>query len=755
MRLKHPNVVLLVGWCSETQYIPMEFNGTYVCAEKPERLLCLEYMPKGNLRGFLSDESSGLGWDTRYKIIQGICYGLRYLHEEWQLNAPIVHMDLKPANILLDNNMVPKIADFGLSRLFSEEKTWTCTISRNGTLGYMSPEYINKGIVSTKSDIFSLGVIIIEIVTGHRDYPDDTGTPSEEFIEIVLHNWSQRNMIKKLSGVSLEVDYQQIRRCIQIGLDCVKIDRSKRLTISQIIKALHRPESADPSNIKGVDRHQSEQRQKKTALLRIRVIFTTVVFVVLLKKRGISQESCMNFKEISSISQKKCRNRKKFPGSKQAPSPPLHSPAAPSNTSGLLPTDRMDSLFSPRCVWVDGPIIVGAGPSGLAVAACLQEQGVPYVILERANCIAPLWQKRTYNRLKLHLPKQFHELPRMAFPDHYPKYPARRQFIDYFEHYAAKFEIKPEFSTTVLSAHYDNTSGLWRVATTSSSSSAPANGGGDMEYISRWLVVAMGVNADTVVPDISGLDAFDGKVTHVSNYKSGEAYTGKRVLVVGCGNSGMEVLLDLFNHGARPAMVVGDAVHVLPHKVLGKFTFELAMLLMRWLPIWIVDKIMVLLAWLVHGNLGKLGLHRPATGPFKLMEKHGRTPVLDYGALACIRAGDIAIVPAVTRFGKGGQVELTDGRTLNFDAVILASNVPQWLQGNDFFNKDGYPKTAFPHGWKGQSGLYAIDFTRRALSGTFADAVRIAKDLGNIWRGETKPRKRAGACGRRCISVFW
>ena len=81
-----------------------------------------------------ADESSGLGWDTRYKIIQGICYGLRYLHEEWQLNAPIVHMDLKPANILLDNNMVPKIADFGLCRLFSGEKTWTCTISRDGTL---------------------------------------------------------------------------------------------------------------------------------------------------------------------------------------------------------------------------------------------------------------------------------------------------------------------------------------------------------------------------------------------------------------------------------------------------------------------------------------------------------------------------------------------------------------------------------------------------------------------------------------------
>ena len=80
-----------------------------------------------------ADESSGLGWDTRYKIIQGICYGLRYLHEEWQLNVPIIHMDLKPANILLDNNMVPKIADFGISRCFDEKQTHTVTSKIVGT----------------------------------------------------------------------------------------------------------------------------------------------------------------------------------------------------------------------------------------------------------------------------------------------------------------------------------------------------------------------------------------------------------------------------------------------------------------------------------------------------------------------------------------------------------------------------------------------------------------------------------------------
>ncbi|KAJ1269973.1 hypothetical protein BS78_06G019200 [Paspalum vaginatum] len=419
----------------------------------------------------------------------------------------------------------------------------------------------------------------------------------------------------------------------------------------------------------------------------------------------------------------------------------------------LLPADRMDSLFSPRCVWVNGPIIVGAGPSGLAVAACLREQGVPYVMLERADCIASLWQKRTYDRLKLHLPKQFCQLPRMPFPEHYPEYPTRRQFIDYLEDYAAAFEIKPKFNTTVQSARYDETSGLWRMQ------SATSSGDVVMEYIGRWLVVATGENAESVVPDIPGLDGFEGKVTHVSDYKSGDAYRGQRVLVVGCGNSGMEVSLDLCDHGARPAMVVRDAVHVLPREVLGKSTFELAVLLMRWLPLWLADWIMIILAWLVLGNLARLGMRRPAAGPLELKETHGRTPVLDCGALARIRAGDIDVVPAVKSFGKGGRVELTDGRVLAVDAVVLAtgyrSNVPQWLQVNDFFNKDGYPKTAFPHGWKGQKGLYAVGFTRRGLSGASADAVRIAKDLGNVWREETKPTKRAGACHRRCISVVF
>ena len=217
-----------------------------------------------------------------------------------------------------------------------------------------------------------------------------------------------------------------------------------------------------------------------------------------------------------------------------------------------------DDFFSRRCIWVNGPVIVGAGPSGLATAACLREQGVPFVVLERAECIASLWQKRTYDRLKLHLPKQFCQLPKLPFPEDFPEYPTKRQFIEYLESYAKHFEINPQFNECVQSARYDETSGLWRVKTVSTAGSTR----NEVEYICRWLVVATGENAERVMPDIEGLSEFSGDVSHACEYKSGEKFTGKKVVVVGCGNSGMEVSLDLCNHNASPSMVVRSSVSI-------------------------------------------------------------------------------------------------------------------------------------------------------------------------------------------------
>ncbi|CAM8966118.1 unnamed protein product [Rhodiola kirilowii] len=412
-----------------------------------------------------------------------------------------------------------------------------------------------------------------------------------------------------------------------------------------------------------------------------------------------------------------------------------------------------EDLLSRRCVWVNGPVIVGAGPSGLAVGACLKEQGVPFVVLERADCIASLWQKRTYDRLKLHLPKHFCQLPNLPFPEDFPEYPSKAQFIDYLESYARRFGISPQFNECVQSAKYDETCGLWRVKTISSAGSIRS----EVEYICRWLVVATGENAEAVVPEIHGLAGFEGNVVHACEYKSGETYRGKRVLVVGCGNSGMEVSLDLCNHQAFPSMVVRSSVHILPREFLGKSIFELAMLMMAWLPLWLVDMLLLIMAWLTFGRLEKLGINRPSMGPLELKNKAGKTPVLDIGALDKIRSGGITVVPGIKNFSLNG-VELVNGECLELDSVVLAtgykSNVPYWLKEKEFFAENGMPNAPFPHAWKGKSGLYAVGFTRRGLSGASLDAISIASDIGKVWKQETRQIKKTVARHRRCISTF-
>jgi indole-3-pyruvate monooxygenase len=170
------------------------------------------------------------------------------------------------------------------------------------------------------------------------------------------------------------------------------------------------------------------------------------------------------------------------------------------------------------------------------------------VILERSNCIASLWQHKTYDRLKLHLPKQFCELPLLGFPENFPKYPTKDQFISYMESYASHFSIHPRFNQAVQSAEFDSTCGFWRVRTQ------------DLEYISRWFIVATGENAEPVMPEIVGMERFRGHVVHTSAYKSGSDFANQKVLVVGCGNSGMEVSLDLCRHNAVPHMIVRNTV---------------------------------------------------------------------------------------------------------------------------------------------------------------------------------------------------
>ncbi|KAI7988967.1 putative indole-3-pyruvate monooxygenase YUCCA4 [Camellia lanceoleosa] len=200
-----------------------------------------------------------------------------------------------------------------------------------------------------------------------------------------------------------------------------------------------------------------------------------------------------------------------------------------------------------NCLWVHGPIIVGAGPSGNLISACLKNNGVRSLILERSDCIASLRKQRTYDRLKLHLPKQFCELPLFGFPENFPKYPTKHQFISYMESYASHFNIEPSFEQVVKRAEFDSTIGFWRVQTQ------------DCEYISWWIIVATGENVEPAIPEIPGIERFDGPVVFTSLYTSGSDFRNQSVLLVGCGNSGMEVSLDLCKHNATPHMTNFDA----------------------------------------------------------------------------------------------------------------------------------------------------------------------------------------------------
>ncbi|CAO2183595.1 unnamed protein product, partial [Urochloa humidicola] len=233
MRVQHKNIVRLIGYCKHTAQVVAEYNGELVAASVVERALCLEYLQRGGLDKHLSDEGFQHDWDTCYKIIKGICEGLQYLQNSSE--RPIYHLDLKPANILLDKDMVPKIGDFGLSRLFDSVQTYM-TQSQDvvGTRGYMPPEYIDRKTISPKFDVFSLGVIIIQMMAGKDGYFDSAETPPEKFIKLVHGNWRKRLQATTMSYQAS----QEVRTCIEMALRCVQADRSQRPNITEIVNEL-------------------------------------------------------------------------------------------------------------------------------------------------------------------------------------------------------------------------------------------------------------------------------------------------------------------------------------------------------------------------------------------------------------------------------------------------------------------------------------------------------------------------------------
>ncbi|CAO2143823.1 unnamed protein product [Urochloa humidicola] len=237
MVLQHENIVQLVGFCHEAQKKVVQHNGRYVIVDMIESCLCYKYLPKGSLDKHLYADTRSINWDIQFKIIKGICQGLHFLHTE--LDGPLIHMNLVPNSIRLDDNWVPKIADFGLSRLFGHEQTRMYTVNVKGYNGYMAPEYLYRGEISTMSDIYSLGMLILEITTGEKNCAVPEDRSARKFVDNVHQNWkTDEQIIYKYPSLDTN-GLQQVKACIVIGLKCVEAERSRRPSIVDIVKKLN------------------------------------------------------------------------------------------------------------------------------------------------------------------------------------------------------------------------------------------------------------------------------------------------------------------------------------------------------------------------------------------------------------------------------------------------------------------------------------------------------------------------------------
>ncbi|MFE1848887.1 flavin-containing monooxygenase [Streptomyces sp. NPDC002387] len=369
----------------------------------------------------------------------------------------------------------------------------------------------------------------------------------------------------------------------------------------------------------------------------------------------------------------------------------------------------------------DRPVyVIGGGPGGLAAAYALRAQGVRAVVLEKSDRVGASW-RRHYDRLRLHTTRRLSALPGLAMPRSFGRWVARDDVVRYLEKYAEHHQL--EIVTGVEVSRIEPAAGGagWLLHAT-----------GGRELTGSAVVVATGFNHTPRMPDWPGRDTYGGEFLHAGEYRNPAPHAGRDVLVVGVGNTGAEIAVDLAEGGAsRVRLSVRTSPHVVRRSTAG-WAAQFTGILVRRLPVRLVDRLAGPMARISVPDLSAHGLPRPDTGLYSRV-KEGAIPVQDVGLIDAVRKGRVEIVAAVEGF-EDGKVVLADGSRIEPDAVIAATGYVRALEGLvghlGVLDAHGRPVVHGARCPRTAPGLYFTGFTN-PISGMFRelaiDARRIAK----------------------------
>ncbi|GAA2598751.1 NAD(P)/FAD-dependent oxidoreductase [Streptomyces roseoviolaceus] len=378
----------------------------------------------------------------------------------------------------------------------------------------------------------------------------------------------------------------------------------------------------------------------------------------------------------------------------------------------------------------DRPVyVIGGGPGGLAAAYALRARGIRAVVLEKSDRVGASW-RRHYDRLHLHTTRRLSALPGLPMPRRFGRWVSRDNVVRYLEKYAEhhRLEIVTGVEVSRIERAPDGTG--WLLHAT-----------GGRELTGSAVVVATGYNHTPRLPDWPGREAFTGEFLHAGEYRDGAPYAGRDVLVVGIGNTGAEIAVDLVESGAsRVRLAVRTVPHIMRRSTAG-WAAQYSGVLVRHLPVGLVDRISRVQAKVAIPDLSAHGLPRPDTGLYTRV-KQGAIPVQDVGLIDAVRKGKVEIVAAVESFEGDGKIVLADGTRLSPDAVIAATGYVRALEGPvghlDVLDARGKPVVHGARSPKTAPGLYFTGFTN-PISGNLRelalDAVRIAKAIARDTSG--------------------